>query len=118
MPILVKKCANDLISAAPIGSISAQIGQLIETPALSDKAKVALRTPAVPIISCQVKFSPNHKTPIIPAKSGVVEDKVVDSVGPKNRVPATAKFAESDGRNIPIKINIKIVGFVKFEISR
>ena len=37
--------------------------------------------------------------------SGAVEARVVDKVGPRNRIPAIAKFADRNGRNSPIAAN-------------
>ena len=45
--------------------------------------------------------------------NGVVELSVVDRVGPKKRVPETARLAEREGRKIPTKTKTKMIGLRK-----
>ena len=59
----------------------------------------------VPPIRDAVIVSPSSTIANNALNSGAVEARVVDNVGPRNRIPAIAKFAERNGRNSPITAN-------------
>ena len=67
----------------------------------------------VPKAIGKVKISPKHKIPKATPNNGLVEVKVEDSVGPKKRIPARAKFAETAGLNRPTNTNINTAGCIK-----
>ena len=84
IPIFIKTCASERMAAAPTGSARAQIGQPVFKFRLPiERSTTAPTTPSVPMTSSQENNSPNHQTPIIALKRGVVELNVVDSVGPR-----------------------------------
>ena len=59
----------------------------------------------VPPIRGAVIDSPSSANANNALNSGAVEARVVDKVGPRNRIPAIAKFADRKGRNSPIVAN-------------
>lgn len=115
MPIFDKTCAKERMTAAPTGKAKAQRGQADFSRKFPvARSIIADIIPTVPTAICQVNSSPSHHTPNAAPNKGAVELNVVDSVGPRNRVPATAKFAESDGLKTPTRAKIKSAGFRKF----
>ena len=60
---------------------------------------------SVPPIRDAVIVSPSSAIANSALNSGAVEARVVDKVGPRNRIPAIAKFADRNGRNSPIAAN-------------
>ncbi len=107
-PILEKTCPTERTTAAPTGRASAQSGQ-VAAPRAGRRVSMttAVIMPAVPKAVAQVRFSPNQSTPSAAANSGEVELRVLDSVGPRYRIPATARLAETAGRNSPIRTKIQ-----------
>ena len=67
----------------------------------------------VPIAIGKVKISPRHKMPRATPNNGLVEVNVDESVGPKKRIPAKAKLAETAGRKQPTNTNINTAGCIK-----
>ena len=114
MPIFVKTSAKARITAAPIGNASAHNGQLVEILLSFFASNIIARTiTIVPIAVGTVKISPKHKIPNTTPNNGLVEVKVEESVGPRSRIPAKAKLADTAGRNKPISTNIKTAGCIK-----
>lgn len=72
----------------------------------------------VPTAIGQLNASPSQKIPSAAPKNGAVEVRVEDKVGPRCRIPAKARLAESAGRNSPTSTKIRTAGCRRLSISR
>ena len=114
MPIFVSTCAKARMAAAPIGNARAQIGQLVVILSSFFARIITARTiTIVPIAVGKVRTSPKHRIPNATPNNGVVEVKVEESVGPKKRIPAKAKLADTAGLKQPTSTNINTAGCIK-----
>ena len=82
-----------------------------------DNRMIAAITPPVHMAMGQVRVSPSQSTPKVAPKMGAVALSVLDRVGPRCRIPATDRFAETDGRNNPARIKIKTADWVQWDQS-
>ena len=79
---------------------------------------MAQKIPIVPATIGPVTLSPSHNAPRATPKKGEVELRVPDKVGPRKRIPAVPRLAESAGRMSPIPIKSKIAGLEKYLTSK
>ena len=72
----------------------------------------------VPTAIGQLSASPSQKIPSAAPKNGAVEVNVEHRVGPRCRIPASARLAESAGRNSPTNTKIRTAGCNRLSMSR
>ena len=102
-----------------MGSAKAHTGQSLKTfPPRRVRSITAQKIPVVPATIGPVTSSPSHRAPRATPKKGEVELNVPDKVGPRNRIPAVPRLAESAGRMRPMPIKRKIAELAKYLISK
>ena len=119
MPILDKTWAKDRTAAAPTGNASAHKGH-VDGARVSfwDNRTMAVITPPVPMAMGQVRVSPSQNTLKAAPNIGAVELSVLDMVGPRRRIPATERLAETDGRINPAKAKRRTAGWLQWDQSK
>ena len=73
-----------------------------------------------PSFQCNEKLRTSSRK-IIPrptANSGAVEVRVDERVGPRNFIPASAKFADNAGLNKPTRTKIIMAGSTRYSIFK
>ena len=115
--ILVSACERLRISAAPTGSARAIRGQVREAAPRAEIRTTPDTIPTVPAAISHESGSASRATPSAMPNSGDVAESVAAMVGPRIRVPAIPRLADSSGRKSPIRTMSGSTGAVQYQAS-